>query len=283
MFRFSRAQLACAAAGVFAIIFAANVPRALGSGDALQYVTSTTVQMPSFMSSMTSGKNMTTTQTTTISDTRTRHDDGKGNSVIVQCDLKRIVEIDDNAKTYSVVNFDDMMNAMTAAMRNAQANAGGSPPPKINGSGNMTFSFSEKPDSQTQTIAGMTAHHAVDTITMTSTGTGDCPNASMSMTSDVWYAASPIKMECPMKLPSFSPQGGPGGNPCMQSMAIQMNNARAAQSRIPLKTTTSIPMGPMTINTTAEVTSIKTIPYDASFFDVPAGYTKVDAGSQTPH
>ncbi len=282
MIRFSRVQLAFAAAGVVAIGLAASTPRALGSGDALQYVTNSTVQLPGIMKLFGGGKNMSSTSTTTISAQRTRHDDGKGNTVIIQCDLKRMVNIDDNSKTYSVVNFDDMMNEMSAALKAAQAKTG-SPAPKINGSGNMTFSFDEKPDAQTQTIAGMTAHHAVDTLTMTSTGTGDCPNASFSMSMDVWFASSPIKMSCPMKMPSAAPSGH-AANPCMQSMMVQASNVRGSQGRIPLKTVISMPMGPMTMTTTEEVTSVKTIPYDASFFDVPAGYTKIDAlNPSTPH
>lgn len=282
MIRFSRVQLAFAAAGIVAIALAANAPRALGSSDALQYVTNSTVQMPGILKMFGAGKNASSTSTTTISAERTRHDDGKGNTVIVQCDLKRIVNIDDNTKTYSVVNFDDMMNEMSAAMKAAQAKTG-SPAPKINGSGSVTFSFDEKPDDQTQTIAGMTAHHAVDTLTMTSTGTGDCPSASFSMSMDVWYAPSPIKMSCPMKLPSAAPSGH-AANPCMQNMMVQASNVRGSQGRIPLKTVMSMPMGPMTISTTEQVTSVKTIPYDASFFDVPAGYTKVDAMTPTtPH
>jgi hypothetical protein len=281
--RFSRVQLAFAAAGIVAIALAANAPRALGSGDALQYVTNSTVQLPGILKMFGGGKNTSSTSTTTISALRTRHDDGKGNTVIVQCDLKRIVNIDDNTKTYSVLNFDDMMNAMSAALKEAQAKAGSSPAPKINGTGNMTFSVDEKPDDQTQTIAGMTAHHAVDTLTMTSTGTGDCPSASFSMSMDVWFAPSPIKMSCPMKLPSAAPSGH-AANPCMQNMMVQANNMRGSQARIPLKTVISIPMGPMTMTTTELVSSVKTIPYDASFFDVPAGYTKIDAmNPPTPH
>jgi hypothetical protein len=280
--RFSRVQLAFAAAGIVAIVLAANAPRALGSGDALQYVTNSTVQLPGILKMFGGGKNTSSTSTTTISAQRTRHDDGKGNTVIVQCDLKRVVNIDDNTKTYTVLNFDDMMNAMTAALKEAQSKTG-SPAPKINGTGNMTFSFDEKPDDQTQTIAGMTAHHAIDTLTMTSTGTGDCPNASFSMAMDVWYAPSPIKMSCPMKLPSAAPSGH-AANPCMQNMMVQASNMRGSQGRIPLKTTMSIPMGPMTMTTTEEVTSVKTIPYDPSFFDVPAGYMKIDTtNAAMPH
>ena len=92
-----------------------------------------------------------------------------------------------------------MMKKLSTAMAQAQTKAADSST-KINGSGNMTITFDEKPDSQTQTIAGMTAHHAVDTITLTSKGSGDCPSGSQSMSMDIWYAPSPVKMSCPTRV-----------------------------------------------------------------------------------
>jgi hypothetical protein len=66
-------------------------------------------------------------------------------------------------------------------------------------------------------------------------------------------------------------------------MMIQANNMRSSQARIPLKTTMNFGMGPMTFSTTSTVTSVKTMPYDATFFDVPAGYTKVDVTASPSH
>jgi hypothetical protein len=280
MTRLSLGNYALIGAGVLAVMFAAPAAHAVGGGEELQYATTTSVQMPSILKMFGGGRAKGTSDTTTISTSRTRHDDDKGHSTIVQCDLRRIVTIDDNAKTYSVVDFDDMMKQLTTAVSQAQAKAGQSTT-KVNGTGNVTISFDEKPDSQTQVIAGMTAHHAVDTITMSMQGSGDCPSNSQSMTMDVWYAPAPVKMSCPTRMAAPS-LGNRGGSPCMQSMMMQANNMKSSQARIPLKTTMSIPMGPMTMGTTTTVTSVKTMPYDPAFFDVPAGYTKVDASVTPP-
>jgi hypothetical protein len=299
MTRLSLGNYALIAAGVLAVIVAAPAAHAVGAvgavgaGEELQYVTSTNINMPGILKMMMGHKFDQPPSTTTISTTRTRHDDGKGDSVIVQCDLRRIINVNDNTKTYSVVDFDDVMKQVTAAMAAAQAKAGTPPPSatKINGTGSTTISMDEKTDDQTQVIAGLTAHHAIDTITISTKGTGDCPNMSQSMTDDIWYAASPVRMSCPTKLPPPPPMptGGQGGNACAQNLAFQANSVKSAQPRIILKSTMGLPSAQkagFNVSTTTLVTSLKTQPYDPAFFDVPAGYTKVDASamaSPPPH
>jgi hypothetical protein len=279
MTRLSLGNYALIAAGVVAVMSAAPAAHALGGGEAFQYVSTTSFQVPGILK-LFMHKQKDTTTTTTISPTRTRIDDGKGVSTIVQCDLRRIVTVDDNSKTYSVVNFDDMMKQLSTALSQAQAQAqakSGGSTSTVHGSGNTTVSFDEKPDNQTQVIAGMTAHHAVDTITVTMKGTGDCPSGSQSMSMDVWFAPAPVKMSCPTKMAAPQvPSGGQAGNPCMQNMMFQANSIRSSQARVPLKTTMNIGVQGMTFGTTSTVTSTKTMPYDPSFFDVPAGYTKVE-------
>lgn len=276
MTRLSLGNYALIAAGVVAVATAAPAAHALGGSEELQYVTTTSVQMPGILKMFVHKAAADTTTTTTISATRTRIDDGKGGATIVQCDLRRIVNVDDNTKTYTATDFDDMMKKMSTALTQAQAQASQSAS-TLHGTGNTTVTFDEKPDSQTQVIAGMTAHHAVDTITVSMQGTGDCPNSSQSMTMDVWFAPSPVRMSCPTRMAAPKiPSGNHGGNPCMQNMMFQANNVRSSQARIPLKTTMSYGAGPMTFGTTSTVTSVKTMPYDPSFFDVPAGYTKVE-------
>jgi|GEM_PF-1891393 len=304
MTRLSLGNYALIVAGILAVLFAAPAAHAIGGttgngsgaagGQELQYVTTTTMNVPSFLKMMMGHKGELPPTTTTISSTRTRHDDGKGNSTIVECDLSRIITIDDNAKTYSVVSFDDEMKTLAAALAKAQAAAKAATPAPasttMTGTSRTAITFDEKPDDQTQVIAGLTAHHAVDTITISSQGTGDCPSFSESMTEDVWFAPPPIKMSCPTKLsmPAIPSAPGQTTNPCAQNMMLQANSARSARARILLKSTMSMPGAQkigMNISTTTLVTSLKTQPYDPAFFDIPAGYKKVDAtvASPPPH
>lgn len=301
MTRLSLGNYALIGAGVLAVIFAAPAAHAIGGttgngssaagGQELQYVTTTTVNLPSFLKMMMGHKGDVPPSTTTVSAFRTRRDDGKGTSTIVECDLSRIITIDDNAKTYTVVSFDDEMKNLAAALAKAQAAAKAATPAPasttMTGTGRTAITFDEKPDSQTQVIAGLTAHHAVDTITISEQGTGDCPTFSESMTDDVWFAPPPIKMSCPTKLavPAIPSAPGQSSNPCAQNMMIQANSVRSAQSRILLKSTMAVAAAQkagFNVSTTTLVTSLKTQPYDPAFFDIPAGYTKVDAAAASP-
>jgi hypothetical protein len=297
MTRLSLGNYALIGAGVLAVMIASPAAHAVGAvgavnaGEELQYVTTTSMNLPGFLKMIMGHKGDQPATTTTISTSRTRRDDGRGTSQIVECDLRRIITIDNNAKTYSVVDFDDEMKQVAAALARAQAQAKAATPPpvttKTNGTGHTTISFDEKPDDQTQVIAGLTAHHAVDTITISTQGTGDCPNFSQSMTEDVWFAPSPVKMSCPTKLapPPAMPTGmGQSGSPCAQNLMLQANSVKSAQPRLLLKSTMSLggQKAGMTFTTTTLVTSLKTQPYDPAFFDIPAGYTKVDASVASP-
>jgi hypothetical protein len=299
MTRLSLGNYALIGAGLLAVMFASPAAHAIGGttgngsagGQELQYVTTTTINMPAFLKMMMGHKGDQPPATTTISTYRTRRDDGKGTSTIVECDLSRIITIDDNAKTYTVVSFDDEMKTLAAAIAKAQAAAKAATPAPasttMSGTSRTAITFDEKPDSQTQVIAGLTAHHAVDTITISAQGTGDCPTFSESMTEDVWFAPPPVKMSCPTKLamPTIPSAPGQSSNPCAQNLMLQANNVRSAQARILLKSTMAVGAAQkagMNISTTTLVTSLKTQPYDPAFFDIPAGYTKVDASAASP-
>ncbi|HEY5094257.1 MAG TPA: hypothetical protein VII69_03965 [Candidatus Eremiobacteraceae bacterium] len=302
MTRLSLGNYALIGAGLLAVMFASPAAHAIGGttgngsgaaggGQELQYVTTTTLNVPGFLKMMMGHKGEQPPTTTTISTYRTRRDDGKGTSTIVECDLSRIITIDDNAKTYTVLSFDDEMKTVAAALAKAQAAAKAATPAPasttMTGTGRTAITLDEKPDNQTQVIAGLTAHHAVDTITISEQGTGDCPSFSQSMTEDVWFAPPPVKMSCPTKLaiPTIPSAPGQSSNPCAQNMMIQANSVRSAQPRIMLKSTMSMPgsqKAGMNISTTTLVTSLKTQPYEPAFFDIPAGYTKVDASTASP-
>jgi hypothetical protein len=278
-------------AGIVAVIAAAlpfYASGALAPNTQLQYTKTTKVNMPGILS-MFMGKNTGTSETTTISATRERIDSGN-TSRIVQCDLKRVITLDNNAKTYYVMTFDQMKAAMAAAeaQMRAQMQAHGypTPPPAtsgppIQGSGGITLSVNTVNDPNTQQILGMTAHHVTETITGTANGTGQCPNGSMSMTNDEWYVPTPATFSCPLPRPQIPtmmpppnmPHGGAAANPCMGSFQVQASGKAHTEDRFALKQDTTIDMG-VKLTTHEEITKFQISPYDASWFDVPAGYSQ---------
>jgi len=275
------------AAGAAALI-AAVMPLLVQSSppQQVQYTKTTSVHLPGIMS-MFGGK--PSNETTTVSATRKRTDSGS-TSEIYQCDLKRVIHLDNNAKTYYVMTFDQMraeMAAMQAQMQAQMAQRGSQTAPPasmapIQGSGGLTLSVNTVNDPNTQQIFGMTAHHVTETITGTTTGTGQCPSGTLSMTNDEWYVPNPITFSCPLPrpptamMPPKMPQGGgrPQTNPCLSSFQVQASGKAHSEDRFALKQDTTIDIG-VKMTTHEEVTKYVVGPYDPSAFDIPAGYSQV--------
>jgi hypothetical protein len=276
-------------AGVVAVIAAATpfyASGALAPNTQLVYTKTTSAKLPGMLS-MLGGK--PTSETHAISAQRERTDNGN-TSQIMQCDLKRVVTMDNSAKTYYIMTFEQMKAAMQAAMAQAYAKAGMSPPPtqapgpqpSIQGSGGITLSVNTVNDPNTQQMFGMTAHHVTETITGTANGTGQCPNGTMTMTNDEWYIPNDIKFSCPLPRPQMPampkmPGGGPGGasrNPCLGTFNVQATGKAHTEDRFALKQDTTIDLG-VKITTHEEVTKYQVGPYDATLFEPPAGYTQV--------
>ena len=87
----------------------------------------------------------------------------------------------------------------------------------------------------------------------------------------------PITMPRP-QMPAVTPppgaHGGAGSNPCFGSFQAQASGKARTEDRFALKQDTTIDLG-VKITTHEEVTKYQVGPYDASLFDVPAGYSQV--------
>lgn len=252
--------LACALTLGIAAFIASLVPMAAtGAKTQLQVTAHTTVNLPGIMKIF-GGRNKATESITTYSDKGIRTESGD-NATIVQCDLKRFITVNKKDKTYTITPLEKLFSKVPAPS--------GSP---VAGRGAVSVKIDEKADSQTQTILGMTAHHAVDTITMAEQGTGQCANFQMSMTVDQWYANYKIPYSCPNAPPTGSL--AQQGNPCMQSFQVEANSKLINRDRLPLKSTVSMNFGPMSTSVVTETTAVNSQPYDPSLFGIPAGYTE---------
>ncbi len=275
-------------AGVVAIV-AAAVPliAATPAPTQLQYTRTSQAKMPGAMSMFVHPKAESTT--TTIGPSRERMDSPDNTSQIIQCDLKRIIHLDNNAKTYYAMTFAQIQAQMNAAaqqyqhqMNSTTPNPHPAPASTIQGSGGLTISVTTVNDPNTQQILGMTAHHVTETITGTANGNGQCPNGTLTMINDEWYIPNPVTFSCPMArpvMPAMPPPpaqhgGGPAANPCLGSFQMQASGKARTEDRFALRQDTTLDLG-VKITTHEEVTKYATQPYDPSFFDVPSGYTQV--------
>jgi hypothetical protein len=206
--------------------------------------------------------------TTTIASDRTRMDVASV-STIVQCDLNRVLVLDNDAKTYAVA-------PLTAAVDDASSDS-----PMDSGLGasqdpDQTTS-EQQPDDETETIAGMLAHHAIFSAP-TASGFGG------SHKTDLWYADVPVADRCSATTNRITqvhePQyGAAGANvriPLRSVEWTQMMFAAAAPTPSATGAATQAYKDPMIARpgfAWMEATSVTQMSYDPTFFDIPAGYT----------
>ena len=197
--------------------------------------------------------------TTTMSSQRTRID-VLNSTTLVQCDLRRIVVLNNDAKTYTAESFDDLAPTNFVSSALAQAASSGHNGPA--------------PVEKTETIAGMTAHQEVETMSLGAGG--------MTKTQETWYGEFSIPDQC---------------NPTAASATNSSSSTQMPHIRVPLRVvgklnmpglsnlpspppgapanTPTMPDLAALLTTRYETTSVKEIPYEASYFDVPSGYTQV--------
>lgn len=276
----------------FIAVFAAALPMlatgAMAPATQIQYVTSTRVDLPGIVKMFMHGAG-STSETKTVSSIRTRDDNGD-TSTIVACDLKRVIHLDNKAKTYYSLTFDEMVQQMLAVQKAMASKVRGmqTPPPSgtmppIKGSGDITLSVSDQPDGQTKTILGMTAHHDVETLSVKGTGTGDCASFSGSMTTEQWYIPNELPtLACSLPMPPAlanmprpgAPPNPMAGNPCMSKFNVEAH-AKSHADRFALQESVTMNLGGGHFTTHTDITSYTKMPYDPKFFDVPAGYTQI--------
>jgi hypothetical protein len=237
--------------------------------------------------------------TTTVSAQRRRIDDGQI-TLLVQCDLGRLVIVDNAAHTYSVKTFDELAAEGAAAVatdssgKDAQSANCKTPAATVEHSS----------DDQTETIADMTAHHKTETTTYTFPAS--CmPKANqstasemngMKWTTDRWYSTTDIPNQC--SLPVAGNDRDPQAAATVEVPLRIVRKADLSKMQSDLaQQLKSMPPNPMMeksgvldiithmqdfVTFTTETQSVKQIPYDPSSFDIPAGYTQTEGGPTPP-
>ncbi|HLJ83792.1 MAG TPA: hypothetical protein VKT51_06455 [Candidatus Eremiobacteraceae bacterium] len=223
--------------------------------------------------------------TTTVAADRTRTDIGDV-STIIQCDLRKVIVLDNAERTYSVTTFDQAESQQqspqfTSGFDFMTAALGGSPDETA------AMTISPQPDDGAVTIAGLTARHAIFSLSSNGGGSGQ--------KTDLWYADIPVADHC--SLDAQSAQEGPS----------PASAGDASKVRVPLRSVewTEMQMGANEDSATPastiapsdyvdpmlkrpgfawlETTSVAQLRYDPAFFDVPAGYALVTpAPTDTP-
>ena len=187
---------------------------------------------------------------------------------IVQCDLKRTIQINDQARVY-------MISPMAAAGSSDGAGDGGTTMPATGvrtSGGVVTYITSTIDTGERKEMFGFTARHLKSSM-MIEPSPDACMKDKMRIERDGWYIDLQYGLNCGVEGP---PQMGrpmqPGG--CRDQ--VRYKRSGNANLGFPLIETTTIygADGSAMSSNTKEVIELSRQPQDAALFDVPAGYTE---------
>jgi hypothetical protein len=117
---------------------------------------------------------------------------GKENSTIIDLDKESITEINLSKKTYSVMTFAQMRQAMDDAMARAQAQQKKQKAaPKGNPNIEAKFKVSAKATGKTKSVQGLSAKEMVITMDLEGTDKDTGNSGSMTVINDAWMATVP--------------------------------------------------------------------------------------------
>jgi len=193
---------------------------------------------------------------------------GMGMTTITECDLKRTIRINDNARKYMIEPMDTGEGEAPPA--SAGPVSGG---PSRRG-GVVTVTMNTVDTGERKDMFGFTARHMRQTMMMESSPDACNPN-NMKMERDGWYINLEYGLNCgtdrPPQAPSRMPTGG-----CRDSYRYKRTGA--ANLGYPLMETIKMygADGSLTMTMSKEVIELSRQSLDAALFDVPAGYTQVN-------
>lgn len=190
---------------------------------------------------------------------------------IMQCDLKRTVQIGDNTRKYIINKMD--------ADASSDAGVSSSPPgvgqPSRRG-GVVTYVTTATDTGERKEMFGFTARHVKTSLVINSSPDA-CTPVNQKMETDGWYIDLSFGIDCDlgrsrmMARPPVSPSG------CQDR--VQFRREGSARTGYPLVETMTMygPDGKAVFTTTKEVLELSREPLDAALFDIPAGYTEASS------
>ncbi|HVG22505.1 MAG TPA: hypothetical protein VNI02_25925 [Blastocatellia bacterium] len=196
---------------------------------------------------------------------------GMSMATIMQCDLRRNIQVNDKGRTYLITPFDGGATAAGDGGADAAQPSAPKPAPARRG-GVLTFIYDVTDTGERKQMFGMTARHLK--VTMSSESSPDACNPSrMKMEMDGWYVDLQYGADCEWNTPG-NVQAMRGKSDCVDEYRTRMTGA--GKMGYPLLQTTTMfdDGGRETTKVTTEVVELSTVPLDASLFEIPAGYTE---------
>lgn len=186
---------------------------------------------------------------------------------ITQCDLKRTVQISDQARKYVIT---PMETSASSGSTGAETPVTASSPSQRGGV--VTYNTTAVDTGERKEMFGFTARHVKSSLSIDSSADA-CNPMKMRMETDGWYIDLAFGLNC--ETGGGAMMGGPGaGGGCRDR--VRFNRQGAARTGYALSETTTMygPNGQVTYTSTKEVVELSREPLDAALFDVPAGYVE---------
>lgn len=216
-----------------------------------------------------SASGQTMSSTTYIKGARQRTE-GLGFTTIYQCDLKRMIQINDKNRTYLITPLGGSDNNARAPQAKSGARRGGV----------VTYHTINTDTGETKQMLGLTAKRIKSRLVIEASE-GACQSMNMEMETDGWYASISDGMSCQSEAASSFPTDQ---SECVDE--IRFKTTGVANTGYPIMTTTKIKFNTgaeMQIpdsSSTQEVTDISNVKLDAALFEAPAGYREVKSAQE---
>jgi hypothetical protein len=193
---------------------------------------------------------------------------------ITQCDLKRTIQISDNAKKYLITPMEtgEPSAPTTPASRPAPST------PSTRG-GVVDYLSSIVDTGERKEMFGFTARH-VKTTTEITAPAGSCNPGHQKIELDGWYIDLNVAFNCQTERTPTMPTGRTPTGGCRDKMNIRHQGT--GKTGYPLIETMKMfgEDGEVVVTQTKEVVELSRATLDAALFDVPAGYTQAASSSE---
>lgn len=182
-------------------------------------------------------------------------------TIIDQCDKRRMISFDDDRKKYSVNNYGGSVQQAKAQNTKSEKQRA------VRGTVNITVTGTDT--GERMKLFGYDARHLRQSITMTP-GVNSCMKSPMTIDIDGWYADVPT-YSCPLKPQA---QFQPDGANCGDEINTEMKGI--AVTGVPLKEIRIIRTDGSSVTTEEEVIELTKTSLDPALFEVPADYGPED-------
>ena len=192
---------------------------------------------------------------------------------ITQCDLKRTIQLSDNARKYVITP----MNVTATSAGAAPTPATPTSQPTRRG-GVVTYTTTSTDTGERKEMFGFTARHLKTTMVIASSPDA-CSPSNLKMELDGWYIDFSYGLQCdlPQTQTPYNPSAAGGCRDRYEFKSV--GNVKKGYPLIETMTMYGADGSVMT-TTTKEVVELSREPLDSALFDIPTGYTEASSAQE---